>query len=111
MPKNKIQPMECEIIAYSGGFTVKLPEWIVRNLTSPGEKDRLARRYANKLIGFRERFDREMCIELLLPYGAWDEEEFAKMTTRQIQNILLWVVAGNEPAEYGRGYVTCYIGD
>jgi hypothetical protein len=112
MPSKKNNPkFQCEIVEYSGGFTVKVPRYMVNNMNTPGDKTALCRHYTNRLIGFRERFNRELCIELLSPYGAWNDADFARMTGRTIQDTLLWVILGNEEVASDSATVTSYIGD
>lgn len=113
-----------EIRTYSGGIELILPEFVCTNLTSPGQKDGLARKYAHELgltSGGRSskgtgKISRELASELLEPYGAWSLAEMSAWQERKVIETLLWVAAGNEPIsepEDKDGYtvVSRYIGD
>ena len=103
----------CTITAYPGGFEVEVPRYMVDNINSPGNKDSLCRRYANKLIGFREAFPRMLCQELLEPYGAWGKDDFDRMPDRVMQTTLLFAIIANadQSDTMNSAYITCYIGD
>jgi hypothetical protein len=109
-----------EIREWSGGFDIYIPEFVVDELTSPGQEDGIARRYVEEMAGFTERFSQDTIVDLLVDYGAWTEAEMREWEHRQLCETLLWVAAGNgkngcDPVEFetinGHRLLKCYIGD
>jgi hypothetical protein len=100
-----------EIQEYSGGFDITLPQYVIDNLTTPGDKTALAERYAdeaNRTSLFYDRISRDTTIELIAAYGAWTREEMSEMSNKELYSILIWIVAGNAKED---GTTTGYIGD